>query len=48
MLKKNAGAPGGFVEALLQSPMSPMINTDDVPANANFGLILRIGKFKVF
>ena len=37
MLKENAGIAGGYVEALLQSPMPPMINANDVPANANFG-----------
>ncbi len=42
MLKKNAGAPRGFIEALLQLPMPPMINVDDVPTNAKFGIIQRI------
>ncbi len=37
MLKENAGIAGGYVEALLQSPMPPMINADDVSANAKFG-----------
>ena len=38
VLKENAGIAGGYVEALLQSPMPPMINADDVAANANFGI----------
>ena len=38
MLKENAGAPVGCIEALIQSPIPPMINADDVSANAKFGL----------
>ncbi len=38
MLKENAGAPIGCIEALLQSPIPPMINADDMSANANFGI----------
>ena len=40
VLKENTGIAGGYVEALLQSPMPPMINADDVSANANFGSII--------